>query len=130
MSGDVDAVMAALRIVLHEAETRTYDTWWKTHVVNRWIDQLPGGWRGKWRNLRLRADSGFEATRTNLITHVRSTLAYLETNRDVIAAQSSWRPFGRVAPRVAAKADEVAVKEKPAAGHVHVETTTNPKWLN
>ena len=80
--------------------------------------------------LRLRADSGFEATRTNLITHVRATLAYLETNRDAIAAQRSWWAFGRVAPRVAAKPDEVAVKEKPTAGNVHVETTTKPKWLN
>ena len=120
MSSDVDAV-AALRIVLHEAETRTYDIWWKTHVVNRWINKLPGAWRGKWRDLRLRADSGFEATRTNLITHVRATLAYLETNREVIAAQSSWWPFGRVVPRVAAKPDEVAVKKKPAAGHVRLD---------
>lgn len=117
--------------MLHEAETRTYDTWWKTHVVNRWIDQLPGGWRGKWLHLRLRADGSlFEARRDHLITHVRARLAYLETNRDAIAAQSSWWPFGRAAPRVAAKPEEVAVKERPATGHLHAEPTTKPKWLN
>jgi hypothetical protein len=38
--------------------------------------------------------------------------------------------FGRVAPKVSAKPDEVAVKAKPAAGHVHVEPTTKPKWFN
>ena len=113
MSSDVDAVIAALRIVLHEAETRTYDTWWKTHVVNRWIDQLPGGWRGKSRNLRLRADSGFEATRTNLITHVRSTLAY---------RGGHLGELHRALPR----SHKVAVKEKPGAGHLHVEPGRSP----
>ena len=41
MLSDVDAVIAALRVVLHEAETcnnfsRTY-AYWKTHIVNKWI---------------------------------------------------------------------------------------------
>ena len=63
-ASDVNAVIAALCIALSEAETRD-DYWWKVHVVNRWIDQLPGGWRGKWRHLRLRGDNynGTDATR-------------------------------------------------------------------
>ncbi len=129
---DVDAVIAALRTVLEDAEARHGEFWWKTHIVNRWIGQLPGAWWGRWRRLRLRSDNyaGNDATRENLITHVRATLAYLETNRDAIAAQRSWWPFGRVAPKVPAKPDEVAVKAKPAAAPTPVEPTTKPKWLN
>jgi hypothetical protein len=33
--------MAALRVILQHAETRTQEFWWKTHVVNKWVDQLP-----------------------------------------------------------------------------------------
>jgi hypothetical protein len=74
-----DAVIAALRVVLHEAETcanfsRT-DFYWKTHIVNKWIYQLPGAWWGRWRELRLRSDCGDLAERPNLIMHVRATLA-------------------------------------------------------
>ena len=39
-SKDVDAVIAALRTVLQEAEERHGELWWETHIVNRWIDQL------------------------------------------------------------------------------------------
>ncbi len=87
MSADVDAVIAALQTVLHEAEERQRELWWNTHIVNRWIGQLPGAWWGRWRRLKLRADSGEQARRDNLITHVRATLAYLESNRDAIAAR-------------------------------------------
>jgi hypothetical protein len=46
MSQDVDAVIAALRVVLHDAEART-NTYWQTHIVNKWIDQLPGARVGR-----------------------------------------------------------------------------------
>lgn len=95
MASDVDAVIAALRIVLREAEART-NLYWDTHIVNKWINQLPGGRWGRWRQLRLRADSGSQAERPNLITHVRATLAYLEVNRDAIKASRAWSwPFGK-----------------------------------
>jgi hypothetical protein len=44
----VDPVIAALRIVLHEVETRR-DAHWDTHVFNRWIDRLPGPWARRWQ---------------------------------------------------------------------------------
>lgn len=116
MSTDVDAVIAALRTVLQEAEDREGDYWWNTHIVNRWIDQLPGAWWGRWRRLRLRGDSGdSDAKRDNLITHVRATLAYLEANRDAIASRRLRLP---AAP---AQSKEVAVKDARGA---------RPKWLN
>ena len=112
---DVDAVIAALRVVLQEADARSAELWWKTHIVNRWVDQLPGAWWGKWRQLRLRRDLGSDARRDHLITHVRATLAYLETNRDAIAAQRSWWSFGKVAPQASGNPDEVAVKKVVAS---------------
>ena len=125
---DVDAVIAALQVVLEEAEARGSEFWWKTHIVNKWIDQLPGA-RRRWRELRLRGDSGDLAQRANLITHVRATLAYLETNRDAIAAQRSWWPFGRAALRSAPK-EKLAQLEKRREAPTVDDGTTKPKWLN
>ncbi|MGE3703241.1 MAG: hypothetical protein AB7G08_31545 [Hyphomicrobiaceae bacterium] len=119
MSKDVDAVIAALRMVLHDAEHRG-DGWWKVHVVNKWIDQLPGARWGKWRHLKLQGDNyvGDSALRPNLIAHVRATLAYLEVNRDQIKAGRRWRwPFSRTKKPEPIEAEfrEVAeVPEKPA----------------
>jgi hypothetical protein len=135
MSQDVDAVIAALRIVLHEAQTRTREHQWKRHTVNKWIAQLPGAWTGRWWHLRLKATYSYnnQASREDLITHVRATLAYLETNRDAIAAQRPWWPFRRHPIQSAAKP---AVKDVPTAQEKRQEApqvqdgTTKPKWLN
>jgi hypothetical protein len=125
MATDVDAVIAALRTLLQEAETRTSESWWHASDVNRWIDQLPGAWRGRWRRLRL---LGQTVKRENFITHIRTTLAYLETNRDAIAVgRRSWwssRKAKRVAPKENASVAEKAGTAEPA------ETSVRPKWLN
>ena len=71
MAEEDKAVVNALRTILAEAEAREAQFWRDTHIVNRWIDQPPGAWRGKWRRLRLSPDSGDQATRENLVTHVR-----------------------------------------------------------
>jgi hypothetical protein len=140
MLSDVDAVIAALRVVLHEAETRNNfsrtDAYWKTHIVNKWIYQLPGARWGRWRELRLRPDCGDLAERQNLIMHVRATLAYLETNRETIAARRSWWPFGRRATSPAPEAPAAMAKEKPSPPQEPQEAplvpdrSTKPKWLN
>lgn len=90
MSNDVDAVIAALKTVLKEAEARSNMTWFNTRIVNRWIAQLPGAWMGRWRHLKLSGDIGGDATRADLISHVRATLAYLETNREAIRSMRGW----------------------------------------
>jgi hypothetical protein len=110
---DVDAVIAALRIVLHEVERQTWAETFQTHIVNKWIGQLPGAWTGRWNRLLLepRWTASPVAYREPVITHLRSTPAYLEANRDAIAARRSWWRFGRVAQHVPAKASEVAVNE-------------------
>jgi hypothetical protein len=90
----VDAVIAALRAVLKEAENRTTTYSWKTKTVNRWINRLPGAWMGRWRHLKLRGDFDREVSRSDFLGHVRATLAYLENNRDEVqsARPRSWLP--------------------------------------
>ena len=80
MANDIDAVIAALRVVLEEAERR--ETSWDISKVNNWIARLPGAWRGRWRHLKLRADHGRTAYRQSFVGHVRATIAYLESYRD------------------------------------------------
>lgn len=53
MSTDVDAVIAALRIVLKEVERQSTTPKFPTHIVSKWIGQLPGAWTGWWRRLVL-----------------------------------------------------------------------------
>ena len=75
MAKSVDAVIAALQVILQEAETREDETW-NVAMVNQWIARLPGAWMGRWWHLKLRADLyGTTAYRDNLISHVRATLA-------------------------------------------------------
>jgi hypothetical protein len=98
MARKVDAVIAALHSVLREAERRTDNLYWKKRTVNRWINQLPSAWTGRWRNLKLSGLSWdhSSATRDDLISHVRATLAFLEANRDEIQAIRPWSwPFTR-----------------------------------
>jgi hypothetical protein len=56
MARDLNAVIVALCTVLAEAEERRSTHAWKVHVVNRWIEQLPGAWTQKWRHLKLKPD--------------------------------------------------------------------------
>ena len=122
MASDVDAVIAALRSLLQEAETRTSESWWHATDVNRWIDQLPGAWRGRWRRLRLLGQS---VKREDLITHLRTTLAYLETHRDaIVVGRRSWWSLRKPTVKKI-----LSAAEKPETAE-QVETSVRPKWLN
>lgn len=66
MAADVDAVIAALRIALDEAQ-KSSEVHWKTKTANRWINQLPGAWAGRWRQLKLRGDLDGEVRRTEFV---------------------------------------------------------------
>jgi hypothetical protein len=94
MTTELDATIAALRVLLAEAERR-HDFRWKIAKVNDWIARLPGAWRGRWRRLKLRADYPHlrEADLENVITHLRATLAYLESyrSREQARALRFWR---------------------------------------
>jgi hypothetical protein len=78
----VDAVIAALRAVLRDAELTSGTL--PTNIVNRWIGQLPGAWRGRWRRLKLRGNAFGNAPRDAVIAHVRATIAYLEAQREAL----------------------------------------------
>ena len=93
MMNNVDAVIAALRIALQEAE-KAGRTDWKAKASNRWINQLPGAWMGRWWHLKLRGDFEGDVDRNQFIGHVRATIAYLEANRDAIQSVHFWSwPF-------------------------------------
>ncbi len=105
MPNNVDAVIAALRIAQEEAEKNADDDdYWDVMTANRWIDQLPGAWMGRWRHLKLYGTSGADVVeRSQFIGHVRATLAYLEANREAIQSVRFWSwPFkgraGNIAP--------------------------------
>jgi hypothetical protein len=123
MGNRVDAVIAALRTVLAEAEARQLQQDWPVHIVNRWIGQLPGAWLSKWRRLRLRGLSydRSRAHRADLITHVRATLAYLDSQREVISEARWWSTGWRRRPSQASQNAPAAAPTAPVQ---------RPKWLN
>ena len=132
MASDVDAVIAALRFVLRDAETHANQFWWKTEVVNRWVGQLPGAWWGRWRRLKLQGDG---VVRTALIGHVSATLAYLETHRDEIGEERwSWWPLRGALRLPDASTEAVDGKAIPAGSEKSrlsaQSSATKPKWLN
>ena len=122
MAEEDKAVVNALRTILAEAEAREAQFWWDTHIVNRWIDQLPGAWRGKWRRLRLSPDSGDQATRENLVTHVRATLAYLEAS--VAEPGRTWGRWPRLRGRAETQPAVSAETDAPVEGSEKIR----PKW--
>lgn len=97
MTSTVDAVIAALKVALGEAE-RSRASQWKTREANRWIGQLPGAWFGRWRNLKLKPiyDYRDDIDRIDFITQLRATLAYLEGNREQIGSATSLFSRGKL----------------------------------
>jgi len=55
MAADVEAVIAALRVALDEAESSD-EVNWRVLAANRWVRQLPGSWKGRWKSLMLQGD--------------------------------------------------------------------------
>ena len=138
MSNDVDAVIAALRVVLHTVHAESSSRQWQVRLVNRWINRLPGARWGRWRELKLKGPD-FDPKRvyrSDMLLHLQATLAYLETNRETIAAQRSWWQFARLARPTAQEPAVTTGKEKPAQVEdtpkesPRVEEGTKPKWLN
>jgi hypothetical protein len=89
MGKEVEAVIAALKIALEEAQLSDW-AHWKTDAANRWIAQLPGAWFGRWRNLRIKPNYAGEVLRSDFIGHVRAAISYLEASRSAEKAAFSW----------------------------------------
>ncbi|KWT67363.1 hypothetical protein APY04_1928 [Hyphomicrobium sulfonivorans] len=115
MAGNIDAVIAALRVVLDAAE-ESDEPFVKVEAANRWIKQLPGTWTGRWRKLMLKGDGSGDARRDEFVGHVRAVLAFLESNSKEAPATRKWwslrRRSGQQQPAapVAAQAAAAAVK--------------------
>ena len=80
MATEIEAVIAALKVELQQAE-KSKATFWRAERCNRWIKQLPGAWTLKWKNLKIWSDSDGDVYRDEFITHLKATIAYLETKR-------------------------------------------------
>lgn len=112
MAADVDAVIAALRVVLEEAQKSEEDHL-KVETANRWISHLPGSWTGRWRKLILRGDTFGDVSREEFAGHVRAVIAFLEANRSQIPAPRKWWSLRRRTQPVPAVAS--APPAKPAS---------------
>jgi hypothetical protein len=110
MAADVEAVIAALRVALDEAQNSDA-TYWKSEAANRWIGQLPGAWTGRWRKLKLDADASGHVHREAFVGHVRAALAFLDASRTQIAPSRKWWPMRR-----RGGATQTAAKSDPQAG--------------
>lgn len=97
MSASLEAVVAALRVSLEEAQ-KSNAAHWKPEAANRWIAQLPGAWTGRWRRLRLGGDSVGSVERTQFVAHVRAVIAYLEARMNPPASRTWWRAQRRGTP--------------------------------
>lgn len=119
---EVEAVIAALKVALQDAERRT-SGYVKARAANRWIDHLPASRWGQWRRLKVRSDIEGDILRDDFTGQVRATIAYLEANKEVIAnssgASKSWLHFWRRKPKApSANADPIDVEfsEAPKSG--------------
>ena len=89
MAAEVEAVIAALRVTL-DAAHKSDEPFWQVAAVNRWVDQLPGAWMGRWRDLKLAGDSAGDADREQFVGHVRAVFAFLETRRMQTPRARKW----------------------------------------
>lgn len=116
MAGNIDAVIAALRVVLDAAE-ESDEPFVKVAAANRWIKQLPGTWTGRWRKLMLKGDGSGDARRDEFVGHVRAVLAFLESNSKETPATRKWwslrRRSGQQQPAAPVAAQAAAAAAKP-----------------
>ena len=89
MAAEIEAVIAALRVALDEAQ-KSDEPFWQVAAVNRWVDQLPGAWMGRWRDLKLAGDSAGDADREQFVGHVRAVVAFLEARRTRTPQARKW----------------------------------------
>jgi len=89
MAAEIEAVIAALRVTLDAAQ-KSDEPFWQVAAVNRWVDQLPGAWMGRWRDLKLTGDNAGDADREQLVGHARAVVAFLEARRMQTPQAHKW----------------------------------------
>ena len=113
MAADVEAVIAALRVVLEEAH-KSEDDFCKAETANRWISQLPGTWTGRWKKLVIKGDRAGDVRREDFVGHVRAVVAFLEANRSQIPAPRTWWSLRRRTPAAAPAPVAAPAASRPA----------------
>lgn len=130
MTNSVDAVIAALRVALSEAE-RSKDSYWEVREVNRWIGQLPGAWFGRWRNLKMDPiPYSSNVRRADFISQLRATLAYLEANREQVAAHRSLFSRGKLKRAAPNSAEPIDAEFQDVPRNVHPLPVPPPNKRN
>jgi len=125
MAADVEAVIAALRVALEEAQ-KSDDATWKVEAANRWIEQLPRSWTGRWRKLTLTGDAFGDTGREQFAGHVRAVLAFLEANRAQIPpSRKWWSPRRRTSPSPSA-GQGTATPARPPAKPINLLRVRKP----
>lgn len=128
MTSTVDAVIAALKVALAEAE-RSRETYWAAHNANRWIAELPGAWFGRWRNLRV--SPGYTLPeRTVFVSQLRATLAYLEANREQIGSAPSIFSRGKLNRAAPNSSEPIDAEFRDVPGNVHPLPVPPPNKRN
>lgn len=125
MAADVEAVIAALRVALEEAQKSDED-FWKVEAANRWVGQLPGAWTGRWRKLILSGDSTGDALREKFVGHVRAVLAFLEANRAQIPPSRKWWSPRRRNTATPAAGQGTATPARPPAKPINLLRVRKP----
>ena len=80
MAADIEAVIAALRVALDEAQKSDEPSGRCRPSIAGSIS-CPGTWMGRWRDLKLAGDNAGEADREQFVGHVRAVVAFLEASR-------------------------------------------------
>ncbi len=125
MAADVDAVIAALRVALEEAQ-KSDELDWDVEAANRWISQLPGAWSGRWSKLLLAGDADGEVPRETFGGHVRAVLAFLEANRAQLPPSRKWWSRRRRSAPAQASAQAATTTPSHAARPVNLLRVRKP----
>lgn len=131
MTSTVDAVLAALKVALAEAE-RSRETFWSSREANRWIGQLPGAWLGRWRNLSVKGRYGGteDIDRVSFISQLRATLAYLEANREQISSAPYAFTRGKLKRTANKPSEPLDAEFRDVPGNVHPLPVPPPNKRN
>src|SRR5579884_495881 len=79
--GDVEGIIAALRVVARDAKNRSWGYKLDPMVVNRWVHLLPNAETGCWKHLLLVGHDHGWAYSQDVIVHAEAIIAYLEHNK-------------------------------------------------
>ncbi len=85
--GDIDGIIAALKVVARDAKKRNIWEDCDPVIVSRWVQALPDASNGAWQHLILRGSRNGWAYWHEVVTHAEALIAYLEASRKTLNAR-------------------------------------------